>query len=450
MDQPLAFHGTIAHCLDDGTTKILPDSLLVVGQDGRISHIKHGIPTSSAQDLLSQLNLPGSPPTLRFLSATSFLIPGFVDTHNHAPQWAQRGLGGGLHILDWLERVTFPNEAKFADPEYARAIYSSCVDGFIKQGVTTCSYYGSLHGPATKILAEICLEKGQRALIGKCNMNRSAPDYYRDKDAAESLRVTREVIDHVRGLDPAGELIRPILTPRFAICCDEELLTGLGALAAQNPELPIQTHFNEAQQEIDATLSLFPSFQNEADLYEHYGLLTDRSILAHCTIMTDYEIEKLREAGSGVAHCPVSNTTVGGGFMAAPIAKFLEKGINVGLGTDSGGGFSSSILDAIRQAIIVSNARQVMTGESALSVWQCFFLATLGGAKVCSLDDKVGNFQVGKEFDGLVLQTEIDGVMTMLEKSDTLEIIFEKFLITADDRNIAEVYVKGRQVKGSV
>lgn len=451
MGHSFAIHGTIVHCLNDGSTKILPDSLLVVGQDGCISHITHGVTHSEAQDLLTKLSIPDQPPpTLGFLSSTEFLIPGFVDTHNHAPQWAQRGLGGGLHILDWLDQVTFPNEARFEDPNYARKVYSSCVDGFIKQGVTTCSYYGSLHGPATKILADVCLDKGQRALIGKCDMNRSAPDYYRDQDAGKSLEVTRQVIDYVRGLDPSGALIKPILTPRFAICCDDELMTGLGSLATENPDLPIQTHFNEAQQEIDATLSLFPSFKNEADLYEHFGLLTDRSILAHCTIMTDYEIEKLRVAGCGVAHCPVSNTTVGGGFMAAPISKFLAKGINVGLGTDSGGGFSSSILDAIRQAVIVSNARQAMTGESPLSVWQCFYLATLGGAKVCSLEDRIGNFQVGKAFDALVIQAEAEGgVMTMLDDKDSPEIIFEKFLISGDDRNIARVYVNGRLVKGS-
>ncbi|KAK5557783.1 hypothetical protein LTR46_003961 [Exophiala xenobiotica] len=445
----LAFHGTIIHCTTPTETKVLKDTLLVVTPDGRISYIKHGIPESDVQDALSQLQLPELP-ILRVLSQTEILIPGFVDTHNHAPQWAQRGLGGGMHILDWLEQITFPNEAKFEDPEHARKIYSSCVDGFIKQGVTTCSYYGSLHGEATKVLADICLAKGQRALIGKCNMDRNAPDYYRDKNAAESMAVTKDVIDHVHSLDPSGALIKPILTPRFAICCDDELLANLGSLATQNPDLPIQTHFNEAQQEIDATLSLFPNFKNEADLYDYYGLLTNRSILAHCTIMTDYEIDKLRHADSGVAHCPIANTTVGGGFMAAPIGKFLEKGIKVGLGTDSGGGFSSSILDAIRQATIVSNARHLMTGEPALSVWQCFYLATLGGARVCSLDDKIGNFQVGKDFDALVIQAHSDGVMTMIQEQDNVETIFEKFLISGDDRNIAEVYVKGRQLKGAV
>ncbi|KAJ9645627.1 hypothetical protein H2204_001208 [Knufia peltigerae] len=451
MPRARAFHGTIVHCPTIGDTKILENSLLVVSTDGRISHLEHDIPRSDVEETLSRLQLPGQeqPRMVKYLDRADFLIPGFVDTHNHAPQWGQRGLGGGLHILNWLDEITFPNEAKFRDAEHARKIYSSCVDGFIRQGVTTCSYYASLHGEATTILADVCHAKGQRALIGKCNMDRNAPDYYRDKDATESLQVTRQVIDHVRALDPSSDaLIKPILTPRFAISCDDELLAGLGSLAKEHPDLPIQTHFNEAQQEIDATLGLFPDFKNEADLYDHFGLLTDRSILAHCTIMTDYEMDKLQQKHSGVAHCPIANTTVGGGFMAAPIGRFLEKGIKVGLGTDSGGGFSSSILDAMRQAVIVSNARQAINGEPALSIWQCFSLATLGGARVCSLDDKIGNFQVGKDFDALVIRSDVDGVMTMVQEDDTLAMVFEKFLISGDDRNIDEVYVKGRQLKG--
>ncbi|ETN45016.1 guanine deaminase [Cyphellophora europaea CBS 101466] len=448
MARPLAFHGTVFHCLENAQTEVLRDCLLVVAGDGRIAHIRDGVARHALQDALEQVQLD-EPPRLRILSRFEFLIPGFIDTHNHACQWAQRGLGGGLHILEWLEQVTFPNEAAFQDVEHARTVYTACVDGFIQQGVTMCSYYGSLHSEATKILADICVAKGQRALIGKCNMNRNAPEYYRDASAAESLQATKSVIEHVRAIDPTGHLIKPILTPRFAICCDDELLAGLGAIAEQNPDLPIQTHFNEARQEIDATLGLFPGFTDEADLYRHYGLLTPRTILAHCTLMTDEEIAKLRQAGSGVAHCPIANSTVGGGFMAAPVSKFLEAGIKVGLGTDNGGGFSSSILDAIRQAIIVSNARHLMTGEPPLSVWQCFYLATLGGAKVCSLDDTIGNFRVGKDFDGLLIKTQVPGgIMTMVQERDSLQTMMEKFLISGDDRNIAEVYVKGRRLKG--
>jgi guanine deaminase len=161
-------------------------------------------------------------------------------------------------------------------------MYAKCVDGFIKQGVTTASYYGSLHGEATKILAEICVAKGQRALVGKCNMAWSAPDYYRDKSSQESLAVTEDFLAHMKKLDPEETLVQAILTPRFASCCDEELLAGLGKIAARLPGIMIQTHFDEAKQEVEVTRELFPQFDNEADLYEHFGLFNDRTIMAHC------------------------------------------------------------------------------------------------------------------------------------------------------------------------
>lgn len=280
-------------------------------------------------------------------------------------------------------------------------------------------------------------------------MNRSAPEYYLDESAESSLRDTEDCIGHIRKIDPEGKLLKHVLTPRFAITCDAELLTGLGQIAAKNPDLPIQTHFNEAESEISFTKTLYPEFENEADLYESFGLLSRRSILAHCCYMTEYEMTRLKELDCGVAHCPISNMTVGGGFMASPVRDFLQRGIKVGLGTDSGGGFSSSILDAMRQALIASNAREVMSKgqHRGLNLDEIFYLATLGGARVCCLEDKIGNFAVGKEFDALVINTGSSGVMTMVEDTDSTRTIFDKFLMTADDRNIEAVYVRGRQVK---
>lgn len=451
METKLVFHGSIIHSVAENKAELIENGLLVV-EEGRVKSLSRGVEAKDTAKTLSELGFDGSTERVKFLKKGEFLIPGFVDTHNHAPQWGQRGLGRGLQILDWLDTITFPNESKFEDTAYARKMYDSCVDGFIRQGVTTASYYGSLHGPASKILADICLAKGQRALVGKCNMNRNSPDYYRDSSTEESLQVTEDFIRHVRTIDPNFEIVRPILTPRFAISCEPELLAGLGEMAARNTDIPIQTHFNEAESEIAATLSLFPQFSNEADLYEHYGLLTDRSILAHCTHMTEYEFDRLQALKCGVAHCPIANTTVGGGFMAAPIRVYLRRGIKVGLGTDSGGGFSSSILDAMRQAFIVSNAREMMTkgAEPSLTLHECFYLATLGGARVCGLDKDIGNFEIGKDFDALVINTVDDtlkGVVTMIEEDDALEVIFEKFLMSGDDRNIAEVYVRGRSIK---
>lgn len=452
MDQhrPFMIRGPVVHSLSPTELEVLESAFLLIDGNGRIVAFGPG-PGPPPPELSSYLE-GTSPDDIQTLTLEpgEFLIPGLVDTHNHAPQWAQRGLGQGMHILDWLDGVTFPNEAKFDDPAHARRVYSRCVDGFLKQGITTASYYGSAHGEATRILADLCLEKGQRALVGKCNMDRNAPDYYRDASVQESLRVTEECIRHIRTIDPRGDLVRPVLTPRFAITCDPAALSGLGEFAKREPDLPIQTHFNEAEQEMDATQSLFPQFSNEVDLYHHYGLLGPRSILAHCCYMTKYELRRFMELGCGVAHCPISNMTVGGGFMAAPVRQFLQHGINVGLGTDSGGGFSSSILDAMRQALIASNAREVMSHgkDKGLSIEELFYLATLGGARVCSVDDKVGNFAVGKEFDACVISTLLeDQIMTMVEPGEPLRTVLDKFIMTGDDRNIRSVFVRGRQVK---
>lgn len=280
-------------------------------------------------------------------------------------------------------------------------------------------------------------------------MDRNAPDYYRDATVQSSLEDTEKCIAHIRKIDPESKFLKHVLTPRFAITCDPELLEGLGKIAARNPDLPIQTHFNEAEQEMSFTKTLFPQFDNEVDLYGAYGLLTERSILAHCCFVSEYELTRLQELGCGVAHCPVSNMTVGGGFMAAPVREFLRRGIKVGLGTDSGGGFSASILDAMRQALVASNAREVMSQgrDKGLGLDEIFFLATLGGAQVCCLEDKIGSFQVGKHFDALLINSGRPGVMTMLEDFDSTRTIFDKFIMTGDDRNIELVFVNGRRVR---
>lgn len=448
---PLAFHGTVIHSRSLTELEILHDCFLLVDQAGKIQALQADVKADQINSLVLDHGYAPDVFPMRHLRRGEFLCPGFVDSHNHAPQWAQRGVGRGETLLDWLNKVTFAHEAKFADPEYAKRMYASCVAGFLQQGVTTASYYGSHHGQATRILADVCFAKGQRALVGKCNMNRNSPEWYRDSSVATSLRETRDLIQHIQSLDPHSQLVKPVLTPRFAISCEPQLLSGIGAIAREHPHLPIQTHFNEAQQEIRFTRQLFPEFRTEAGLYKKFGLLNDRSILAHCIFLEEGEMDVLQELHCGVAHCPISNTTMQE-FMVAPIREYLRRGIKVGLGTDSGGGHSSSMLETMKQAFVVSNARQMLTQrrDPALSLEEGFFLATLGGAQVCGLDDRVGNFAVGKEFDALEIHTtglQNPGVMTPVEEEDSTFVIFEKFLMTGDDRNIAKVYVSGRSVK---
>lgn len=448
---PLAFHGTVIHSRGLNELEILHDCFILVDKAGKIQALEADVQPDQINSIVTAHGYAPDVFPVKHLRRGEFLCPGFVDTHNHAPQWAQRGVGRGETLMDWLNKVTFAHEAKFADPGYARRMYSSCVAGFLRQGVTTASYYGSYHGDATKILADVCFEKGQRALVGKCNMNRNAPEWYRDSSVSESLRETRDLIKHIHNIDPNNQLVKAVLTPRFAISCEPDLLAGIGAIAQDHPELPIQTHFNEAQQEIHLTRQLFPEFRTEADLYKRFGLLSDRTILAHCIFLEEEEMDVLKELRCGVAHCPISNTTMQE-FMVAPIREYLRRGIKVGLGTDSGGGHSSSMLEIMKQAFVVSNARQTMSQgrDPALSVEEGFFLGTLGGAQVCGLDDRIGNFAVGKDFDALEIHTgdlESHGVMTPVEEEDTTFVIFEKFLMTGDDRNIVKVYVSGRSVK---
>uniref|UniRef100_A0A8H7TQI7 Guanine deaminase n=1 Tax=Bionectria ochroleuca TaxID=29856 RepID=A0A8H7TQI7_BIOOC len=452
MSATLVFKGAIIHSESLGSLEIQDSATLIV-VDGRISALYRSSDELPATAIPADAQVHQIPPG-------EFLVPGFVDTHNHAPQWPMRGLGQGLHILDWLEQVTFPFEARFADAAYAQRTYEQMVEDFLRQGITTASYYSSRHADATKVLAETCARKGQRAFVGKCNMDRNAPDYLRDTTAAASLGETEQCINHIReipGCEKENEkaLVKPIITPRFAICCTSELLEGLGKMLKEDSSLAMQTHFNEAQQEIDFTRVLFPeeASKSEADLYEKYGLLNRRSVLAHCTIMTDYDKERLRQLECGVAHCPIANMTVGGGFMVAPVRDFLQRGIKVGLGTDSGGGWASQMLMVIRQTMIASNAQEVMSKgqDKALSLEEVFYLATLGGAKVLCLDDQIGSFEVGKQFDAVWVATTtgLHSAMTPREEDDSLRTSFEKYIMTGDDRNVAHVYVQGRRVAGS-
>ncbi|KAL4898142.1 hypothetical protein BDV59DRAFT_190057 [Aspergillus ambiguus] len=440
-----AFYGTLIHSLNPSTIEYLPDTLIVINEHGTIEALHPHTPKSAIPSLTSH--------PITFLPPSEFLIPGFIDTHIHAPQWSQRGVGRGIPLLHWLEGVTFAHEARCSDDAHARRLFHACVTGGLKQGVTTACYYSSRHASATVILAETCLALGQRALLGKCNMDRNAVAWYVDGSAAESVADTEAVIGAVRALDAGRMLVTPVITPRFAISCSPALLRGLGELAARPAyrTLPIQTHFNESRQEMAFTRELFPGVEDETALYEAFGLLGPRTVLAHAVYLSPREMDRVQALGCGIAHCPVPNTTMDE-FMVAPVREYLARGVKVGLGTDCGGGFSSSMLEVMRMAFMVSVARETQTGgrDKPLSLAEGFYLATAGGARVCGLEETVGRFAVGMQFDAVLVRTGegVDGVMTPVEEEDSLQTVFEKFLMTGDDRNMVRVFVKGRDVKG--
>ncbi|NBU96572.1 MAG: guanine deaminase, partial [Actinobacteria bacterium] len=173
------------------------------------------------------------------------LMPGLVDTHIHAPQWPQLGVGLDLGLERWLFDLTFPLEARCADTGYAVDVWNHMVPTLLGLGTTTAVYHASTHVEATTALAEACVRHGQRAVIGRVAMDHpeGTPEWYRDADAAAAVSASRRSIDEIRGL--GSSLVQPIITPRFIPACSDAALVGLGELAADTG-VTVQTHAAES------------------------------------------------------------------------------------------------------------------------------------------------------------------------------------------------------------
>lgn len=281
-----------------------------------------------------------------------------------------------------------------------------------------------------------------------------SPEYYRDESAESVIKSSRQCIDHVKKIDPQNELISHIITPRFAPSCTKESLKLLGDLHRETG-IPCQTHMSENKPELALVKELFPESKNYASVYDDAGLLTEKTILAHAVHLSDEEKDLLKERKSKISHCPASNTALTSG--CARVRDLLDKGIDVGLGTDVSGGFSPSILETARQAIWVSRYVAMTEGDAAkLSTEEALYLATRGGAKVVGLADKIGGFDVGKEFDAqMIMLDEVDESHADLKDdagpvdifgNESFENQVAKWAYNGDDRNTVAVWVKGRLV----
>ncbi|KAK9305253.1 hypothetical protein QLX08_003683 [Tetragonisca angustula] len=376
------------------------------------------------------------------LNNTQFLIPGFVDCHIHAVQLPNLGVGYDKELLEWLEHYTFPLEKKYIDEKFAEQVFNTVVKQTIKSGTTTACYFAALYPKASVILGQAVINKGQRALIGKISMNITRSDNYYETTEESIININKFIEDLTKLNSP---LIKPVITPRFALSCDMTLMKKLGKLAKEK-DLHVQTHVSENLDEIEAVKNMFPEYPSYTAVYDGAGLLTCKTVLAHGIYLSDDEIALLNERGTAIVHCPSSNTCLKSGLC--DVQRLKSKSIKIGLGTDVSGGQSCSILDAIRSALQVStHLSLIKENYRALNYKDVFHMATLGGAAALAMDNQIGNFEVGKEFDALVVDIDIsDGLLNNLQSS-TLEERLQKFIYSGDDRNIVEVYVSGCKVK---
>jgi guanine deaminase len=318
------------------------------------------------------------------------IIPGFVDTHVHLPQFAIMGIGTG-ELLEWLRNYTFPEEARFADPEYAREISRKFFDSLVANGTTTAVIYSSVHEEATRIAFAAAKAKGIRAFIGKVMMDRNSPDSLLEQ-THESIAASQRLFDEWDGAEHGR--LRYVFTPRFAGSCSMELMKRVGEIARERNAF-VQSHLSENVEEIAWCRSLFPELPSYASVYEAAGILGDRSIMGHCIHLSSDEISLLAHTRTKVAFCPYSNRTLRSGTM--PYPKLRDAGLNISLATDVAGGPSLSMLDQMEQAI---EAAGIPESEA-------LYLATLAGAKALGLGEQIGSFGPGKDADFAVLDGRI-------------------------------------------
>jgi guanine deaminase len=443
-----AFLGKMLHTPLRGQLEAL-EALIVVGSDGDIRAVhRRGSPEAERE-----AQRFAATDALVTFESDQYLLPGLVDLHVHAPQWPQLGKALDLPLEEWLQAYTFPLESRYADTAYARTVYESLVDALLANGTTTALYFGTIHLPATQILADICLRRSQRALIGRVAMDdvQQCPAYYRDTSAAIAEAETRALISYVRSM-PGNHigLVKPAITPRFIPSCSDDLLQRLGTLA-QETGCHVQTHCSESDWEHGYVLNRCGMTDTAA--LDRFGLLSRHTILTHGNFVGDDDIALIRERGSGIAHCPLSNVYFSDAVF--PLRKILRQGVHVGLGSDIAGGASPSILDNARHAVIAS--RNLESGvdpaqdrnqrgrpDSRIDAITAFWLATAGGG--IALDLPVGVFKEGYQFDALLIDARAPDSNLRLDGNDTPEDILQKIIYHAGRGNIRDVWVSNRRV----
>ena len=363
------------------------------------------------------------------------ILQSFADMHFHAPQYAMLGMGFDLPLLEWLEKYAFPTEARYAEPEFARAVYSQLAKEMIRGGTTRMCVFGTLHRPATLILMEELEKAGIVAYVGKVNMDRNCPDFLRE--TTEDAKT-----ETLRWLDECSQFrhIKPMITPRFTPSCTDELMTFLGKLV-QERNLPVQSHLSENRAEMDWVRRLHPDCQQYWETYAKFGLWTDRTLMAHCVWCDEREREAIRGAGVTVVHCGASNNNILSG--TAPIRQMLAEGTKVALGNDVGAGDSLQGFDLVADSVRASKTRHIADDWTTpfLTVAEGWYLGTTAGAEFFGAGK---GFAVGDALHAIVL----DDSWLPTPRDLTVQERFERSIYRRQNDAIRAVWSEGRKVVG--
>ncbi|MEG0597487.1 MAG: amidohydrolase family protein [Oscillospiraceae bacterium] len=365
------------------------------------------------------------------------ITPGLSDLHVHAPQYAFRGLGMDLELLEWLDTNVFPEESKYSNLDYAKSAYTHFVEDMRKGPNTRAAVFATVHPDATELLMDLFEASGLCTMVGKVNMDRNSPDSLREESAEASEEATLSWLTHIAG---KYKNTLPILTPRFIPSCSDDLMARLGNLQ-RSQGLPVQSHLSENMGEVAWVHELCPDAKFYGDAYNAFGLFGSggKTIMAHCVLSEATERQMMKEQGVYVAHCPQSNVNLSSGV--APIRSFLDEGVHVGLGSDVAGGTVLSLFRAMADAIGASKMRWRLQDQKLkpLTASEAFYLGTLGGG---SFFGKVGSFKSGYELDAIVLDDQrLTGPHDL-----SLQERLERVIYMSEDHDVVHKFVRGTQL----
>lgn len=399
-----------------------------------------------------------------------FLVPGFVDTHIHFPQTYAGDSYGGGQLLEWLEDCIFPAEARLADPDCARRTAVEFCDRRIAAGTTAAMVFGSAFPHAQDALFAETRRRGLRIVSGR-GIQTVGPGSAGAliTSEADALLLTRQEIDtwHAADTNDVGTaLLHVAIVPRFSLSVTAETLKNLGELydSVRDRGVYVHTHLNENNRpgtgEIDTVKRLF-GVENYLDTYDGKflpgssvggaSLLGRRTVLAHCVHCSDTELARMAETGTSIAHCPVSQLFLGSGTM--PWRRTVASGVNIAAGTDFGGGDEWLIPRVLAEAFKVHISEP---GSDSVSMHpaEMLFLGTLAGARALDMEDRFGNFDVGKEADLVVvdpartpaLASAIEYGVRSSDPAMAAQQTLFALLMGLRESAISEVYVQGRRL----
>ena len=430
MNDIKIFRGSVAHFVDDPWRQdgkglqVIEDGCLVV-EDGLIRE------TGESNAVLQKESYQECQVTDY---SGKWIVPGFIDTHLHYPQ-TDVIASHGTQLLEWLEKYTFPTEQKFHDLQHAQSAAEFFIRELFRNGTTTAMMFATVHPESVEAIFSVAHQYNMRVAAGKVMMDRNCPEKLQDT-AIEGYEQSQQLIDRWHGVDRLSYAV----TPRFAPTSSDEQLQFAGRLFNENKNVYLQSHVAENKAEVKWVAELFPWSRSYLDVYDKFNLLGERAIYAHCIYLNDQDLQRMHESGTRAAFCPTSNLFLGSGLF--DLHKARQSGVITGMATDVGGGTSFSMLRTADEAYKVAQ----MSGNPVTPV-QLFYELTLGGAKALSMDDKIGNFDAGKEADFTILDPDATELLSRrIDCANSFEEKLFAVMVLGDDRCTAATYIMGQAV----